>query len=516
MPRLYEVIDRIENAGGSKVLYDFGGGLNSTDSNEKLKDNEATIRKNYGQETVGALEKVNGFTKANSSAIASKPIRGLFRVYQSDGTTKVLAMCNGSLYYSDDSAATFTQEGNSTAYTETNFFTGVNYNDDFFFTGVTENLHMYDVSTDTSAATTDQPTDPCKILLKRSDRRLLALNNLVNGSTLYYSKIDPTNSADDWSASNDAGSIAIDGAKSEPLVGGATFGSYDIIFKDRSAFKVWGYPSPQAQKLIGSPGCAAPYSVATGDGLCFFLAHDAIWMYDGTRFVKISDPIQSIVDDIKQTSITQCFGVYRNGLYWLFYTSSSDTTNKDCIVYDAEHSNPYEGKNIWYERDALSMNCPDVWDGTGDANELYAGTSQDTGFVYRLDYSTTGADDAATISGIYQTKYFDMGTPHLIKRFTKVHIRYFSATGTLSCNWYTNRGNTSGSFSIATSTTGTALGTFILGTDTLAEDTDTAVTTRLPDNAVGKDFSLKITHDTTGTKIIIKNVEIEWEALYEA
>ena len=344
---------------------------------------------------------------------------------------------------------------------------------------------------------------------------MLALVNDTTGPTLYYSKIDPTGAAaDDWSATNDAGSISIDGAKSEPLTGAATFGAYDIIFKDSVAFKVWGYPAPQATKIQGSPGCAAPFSVAQGDGSCFFLSRDAVWLYDGNRFIKISKPIKAIIDTIRSGYIQNAFGVYRDGRYWLFYTASGDTTNKDCLIYDAEHSNPYADENIWYERDGLSMNCPCFFDGTGDANELYAGTSQSTGFVYRLDFSSTGADDTTDITGVYQTKYFDFGFPNLIKRISKIKIRYYSAVGTLLVNWYTNRGNTSDNYSVATETAGTALGSFILGTSKLAERTETVVSTRLPDTAVGTDFSLKFTHTDSGVRPIIRSVEIEWEALF--
>ena len=515
MPKLYKQIDFEENVGSTKYLSNFSGGLNPTDGNEVLKDNEATIRKNWGQDEKGAIKKVAGFTKANSTKIDDAAIRGLFRAYQSDGTTKLLAICNTKLYFSDDDGATFTQATSGTGLSATEFNSGVNYNDLFFFTNKTDNLQHYTPGTDTMAAATDQPAQPCKILLKRTDRRMLALVNDTTGPTLYYSKVDPTGAAaDDWSASNDAGSISIDGAKSEPLTGGATFGAYDIIFKDYAAFKVWGYPAPQATKIQGSPGCAAPFSVAQGEGLCFFLSHDAVWMYDGNRFVKISKPIKSIIDSIRQGYIQNAFGVYRDGRYWLFYTASGDTTNKDCLVYDVEHSNPYNEENIWYERDGLSMNCPCFFNGVGDANELYAGTSQATGFVYRLDYSSTGADDTSDITGIYQTKYFDFDFPNLIKRIAKVKIRYYSAEGTLLVNWYTNRGNTTDSYSVATETTGTALGSFILGTSKLAGETETVVSTRLPDTAIGTDFSLKFTHTDSGVRPIIRSVEIWWDALY--
>lgn len=518
MPILQKQIDQIDNVGGSIVIPDFSGGLNTKESNEILKDNEAIIRKNWGQDTQGAIKKVGGFTKSNATALASAAVLGLFRVYISAGTSQGLSICNGVLKYSTDDFVTNTQATSGTGLSTTDFNTGVNYNDLFFFTNETDNVQVYTPGTKTLAAATDQPTDACGIIFKRADRRLVALKNATNGSTLYYSKIDPTGAAaDDWSASNDAGAIAIEGTKSEPLTTGINYGAVDIIFKDSKAFKVWGYPAPQVLHMPGSPGCIAPHSLAGGDGLIFFLSNDGIYMYDGNKFILISYPIELIINEIKRTTYLQnIWGVYRDGKYWLFYTHTSHTTNQDCLIYDVEKSNPYVGKNIWFERDGLKMQCPIVFDGPGDSNELYAGDSASTGFVYRLDFSATGADNVSNINGVYQTKYYTTDYPHLIKKYPKVYIRYYLPVGTITVNWYTNRGATTGSFTIAASAVGTKLGDFLLGTDALvaASGLDSTVVQRLPDTAVGKDISLKFTHNNTGAQPVIRDAEILWEGLY--
>ena len=520
MSLLARSLDTLDNAQGVISISDYSGGVNTTESNELLKDNEAIIRKNWGNDNVGSIKKVTGHTKKNATLLGAKPVRGLFRVYQSNGTKHLLAICNGASFYSTDGGTTFAAVTSGTGLTETVFNSGVNYNNLFFFTNATDNLKLYTPGTTTMSTPSGVPTDPCRILLKRSDRRLLALVNSVNGSTLYFSKVDPTGAAaDDWSAANDAGSIAIDGALSEPLTGGMTFGAVDIILKSYAAFRVWGYPTPQAQRMPGSPGCAAPQSVAQGDGLGFHLGHDGVWMFDGNKFIKISFPIEDIIDNINPSYIQNAFGVYREGLYWLFYTPSGATTNTKCIIYDVTFSNPYTGKNVWFEREALSMNCPVVFNGEGDDNELYAGASGSTGFVYRLDFSSAGADVTSDIEAIYQTKYFNGGKPtdpisHIVKRFSKIHITYFQPTATTNVRWYTNRGLTSGSFNLPATQTGVVLGVFILGTDSLAENVERTHTERLPDTAIGKDISLKFTNEGQGSPSIIRNCSIEFETLY--
>src|SRR3990167_9913117 len=424
--RIELALDRLDNIGGSVIIDEFDGGLNDTDSNEVIKDNEATIRQNWINSERGAITKVKGFTKKNSTLLASASVTGLFRMYMANGTKKLLAVCNGVLSYSDNDGTAFSGATGGTGLSTTVFNSGVNYNDLFFLNNTTDNLKKFTFSTNTMATPASVPTDACRIILKRSDRRLIALVNSVNGSTLGYSKIDPTGAAaDDWSATNDAGTIAIDGAKSEALTGGMTFGAVDIIFKDYAAFRVWGYPAPQAVRIPGAPGCAAPQSVAQGDGLGFHLAHDEVYLYDGNKFIPISAPIQTILDNINPSYVQNAFGVYRDGYYWLFYTKSGDTVNKNCIIYDVSLSNPYIGKNVWFERAGLEMNCPVIFNGAGDDNEIYAVDSADTGFVYRLDFSAGGSDNGSNITAINQIKYFDMGYPHLVKRFKSIKIKYY-------------------------------------------------------------------------------------------
>lgn len=509
-------IDTIDNLRGTIVLDDFSGGLNKKDSNALLKDSEAIIRKNWVNEGKGSITKVSGHTKANSTTMGAKPVRGLFRVYQSDGTKELVAVCNGKMFYSEDSGATFTQETNAVALTETAFWSGVNYNDKFFCSSKSDNLYVYTPGSYALVASTGTPTDACQIILKRTDRRLLALVNSGNASTLYYSKVDPNGTdADDWSAASDAGSVAIDGAKSEGLTGGMTFGTTDIIFKHYAAFQVYGYPSPTVTRIPGSPGCVAPYSVAQGDGIGFHLAFDGVWMFNGNGFIKISDPIEDIIKSINSSYIQNSFGVYRNGFYWLFYTPSGQTTNQKCIIYDLNLSNPYTGKNVWFERDGLSMNCPCLFNGVGDANEIYAGGSASTGFVYRLDYSSTGADVTSNIEATYQTKYLNDKLPTLIKRFSKIRLRYFNSKGSLLVYYYLTRGAKVDNFSMSVTQTGVPLGSFTLGTDVLSEDVERLHIERLPDTAVGTDISLKFVHNDTGTPPIIREGEIDYEAMYQ-
>lgn len=497
MPRNYTILDQIDNQGNNKIISQFSGGLDTTTTNDLLPDNKAIVRKNWGQDELGALKKVNGYTKKNAIALASKPVRGLFRVYKSSGSDEMLAICNGVVSYSDDEGTTFTGATGGSGFTETDYWTGVNYNDLFFFTGQTDNLKHYTPGTNTVAAATDKPAVGCKFIFKRADRRLVCIVNATNSSTLYYSKVDPTGTdADDFSAVNDAGSIAIDGAKSDPLTGGASIGTYDLIYKDYCSFKVWNYPNPKSIRIIGGAGCASPYTVAQGEGMVFALGHDSISMWDGNSFTKISEPIKNILATIPQAYIQNSFAVCRNGFYWLFYPGVGSTVNNKCLVYDIRNSNPYDNQCIWFERDDLAMNSPLVLDGVGDNNEIYAGDSASTGFVYRLDNGTS--DNTANITAYYQTKYDNMGASNIVKRFSKIYISCYNTSGTFTVNWYCNKG------------------TSITGSYTITETSGELIDIEpMPDSCVGTDLSIKITHAGNSTAPIIRSIEVAWEALYD-
>ena len=90
-----------------------------------------------------------------------------------------------------------------------------------------------------------------------------------------------------------------------------------------------------------------------------------------------------------------------------------------------------------------------------------------------------------------------MQLSNVVKSFTKLYIEYYNTSGTFTVNWYTDRGATTGSYTI-TGTGGNAID--VKG---------------LPPEAVGTDVSVKITHVGSSTAPVIRSVQVDWEALYE-
>ena len=90
--------------------------------------------------------------------------------------------------------------------------------------------------------------------------------------------------------------------------------------------------------------------------------------------------------------------------------------------------------------------------------------------------------------------------------------RIFS--NTITFDWLVDRGARTGQYSGATAG-GTKLGSFVLDVDTLAGSNVAYHNENLPDDAVGKDISLKQTSNATGDAPRIEGIEITWEAMFE-
>lgn len=85
----------------------LGGGRNTKDSNTLINDIEAVDIENFDFEERGAIKKVNGSYKLNTTAITDAPVNSLYEAIKSDGTSHLLAFCGTGIYVSTDGGATF-------------------------------------------------------------------------------------------------------------------------------------------------------------------------------------------------------------------------------------------------------------------------------------------------------------------------------------------------------------------------------------------------------------------------
>lgn len=87
----------------------LGGGRNTKDSNTLIRDTEAVDIENFDFSERGALKKVPGSAKLNSTALEANSVNTLYEAIKSDGTSHLLAFCGDSIYVSTDGGTTFSE-----------------------------------------------------------------------------------------------------------------------------------------------------------------------------------------------------------------------------------------------------------------------------------------------------------------------------------------------------------------------------------------------------------------------
>lgn len=82
----------------------FDGGLNTKGQPTNLPANQSPDMQNVDFDDYGAIGTTPGYAKFNTAAIATAAIDGLHSYCQNDGTQKLIAACNGTVYYASSTA----------------------------------------------------------------------------------------------------------------------------------------------------------------------------------------------------------------------------------------------------------------------------------------------------------------------------------------------------------------------------------------------------------------------------
>lgn len=133
-------------------------------------------------------------------------------------------------------------------------------------------------------------------------------------------------------------------------------------------------------------GNIAPYSAATTPiGIIYLTRYGemkkrlVLWNGSGVNLIPQLEGIEPILTNIPDTALQDVKGHYHNGYYYLSYRdpTAGDLFNNKVLIIDIFNWGiSFDNKNIA---------CFSSWYGASDFGELYSGTSDDTGFVYRED-----------------------------------------------------------------------------------------------------------------------------------
>jgi len=125
------------------------------------------------------------------------------------------------------------------------------------------------------------------------------------------------------------------------LVAGGRLGDYAVAYKEKSIYlgQMVGAPNVWDWILVpgGEAGCVGLEAWCDIGGAHFFLGQDNFWVFDGSRPVPVGNgEIRQWFVDNSNPSYrykTKCVFDRQNSVVWVFYCSTSSTTNDAAIVY---------------------------------------------------------------------------------------------------------------------------------------------------------------------------------------
>lgn len=142
--------------------------------------------------------------------------------------------------------------------------------------------------------------------------------------------------------------------------------------------------------ILSVNGCCAPYSaVKTHIGIVYVTRYaerkKRLMRWTGSNSEPIFEELEPILSSIVESRIADMTGHYHNGCYYLSYTEPStgnSFNDRVLIIHLDTGACVIDKKNI----DSFSSwNSGSVGTTGADEGELYSGTSDDAGFVYRED-----------------------------------------------------------------------------------------------------------------------------------
>lgn len=182
--------------------------------------------------------------------------------------------------------------------------------------------------------------------------------------------------------------LAVNDDRGGRLTGLESFGDGVLIFKDTSLWRFLGDPEFGGSLVqLAQVGCIAPASVAVTPFGVVFVGREGVWLTDGNSLVPLSAPIRSLfVDRSSQRTYPDAVGVYypRRDQYVLHLDPAAGGPGYVLHRIATPAGDGSEGQLLaWSRIPGLPMNCGAVWDGQGDAGELYLGDRQ--GYVWLRD-----------------------------------------------------------------------------------------------------------------------------------
>ena len=256
-------------------------------------------------------------------------------------------------------------------------------------TDTTYTDNIADGSLDTTiTAPTDYGVPPAFQFMCLHKSRIFGLKIAANQARVYYSDIRAGTSYPDVFPAANFFDVKKDDGEVGTAINEDNFGQL-VVQKPSAVIKVntdtddpvgWSGFS----NVLSVNGCIAPWSVAKTHVGVIYLTRYAenkkrLMVWNGQNSEPIFEELEPILSAILSTRLNDIVACYYNGSYYFSYSDpdSGNTFNDRVLIIDLiSQSWVIDKKNI---------DCFSRWAVGTDNGELYSGTSDTTGFVYRED-----------------------------------------------------------------------------------------------------------------------------------
>lgn len=403
------------------------GGLNTTAAPTSVADNESPDLQNVDFNEFGAIKKRKGYATLNTTPLTGETeLTGLYQYRLNDGTSKLVCP-HSTAFYKMDTDSSGVPDGTPDDITSGETITA-------------EEKFSFDTIRNTLVATNgtdlpfkwdavNSPNDiaqlgvpagltKAKYVVGFKDRTILA-NVTVSGvdypSRFYYSDIG---TLDTFSATSfisvqtdDGGQIRGIIVLGERLVILKDFGIYNILFTGDADVPFI------VRKSNSDVGCISHWSIAKVKNNIVFLSPDGIYIYNGTESMKISDKIETTLEEFQTADYTKTSSANYRLLNqcWFTFTSAAGTHSDRVIVWD--YSNNAFGLHVGMEPAVITT----FYDGN-NLERLYHADYY--GYIYQ---NNTGNSDylknvQTAIDAYYITKWFTFNMPSHSKTVPHVFL----------------------------------------------------------------------------------------------
>ena len=384
------------------------GQKSSIKNNFILKNSDMKILKNVVLDDFGVVKKRPGSTKIGDT-LANSNILGLHDFAKNDGTHKQLSVNAAKVYW--NSSGTWTDSGITglTTGKRTRFVNFVNL---LFLVNGTEAVKDWDGTTTYDAQVASAPI--ANYITTYCDR--IYTNSTVYPSRVYYTTI-PTAGVIAWTG-GDSGYYDVQTDDGDYITALHTRRDRLLVFKNHY---IEGRDSYFRRiSVVRGVGTPSNDSVVTINNVTYFFnlgdsTSTGIYQYGVSEPVKISAPIQDMIDDITIGTPSTQFFATQYGPNYLLHVGTTQGMNNVILCYNTIH----QSWSFWQEPSAMTTFAQ-----YNNSNVTLPNYGTTGGRIYKMAgntdayYSTT--DTTKNITMNIRTHPLICGTPHLFKDFTQL------------------------------------------------------------------------------------------------